>query len=147
MSYLQKALIMKIIIDDSALISEIQEEFNKHFPFLKLIFFNYDPISVSTFTHKNMIMDTHDLFIGDIRHLHNIGEIHINGHEKVETLEQEFSDNFGINIQVFRKSGDKWLLTSSTDKWSLSEQNKRGEEMSKIIREDVVDFDQYHEHE
>ena len=38
-------------------------------------------------------------------------------------------DQYGIHVQVFRKSKSLWLETTATDNWSLREQNKTGKEM------------------
>lgn len=136
---------MEILIDDNNKLAEIQMEFSKHFPFLKLEFFNFDPIAKDIFSKKNLIVDTNKT-IGEIRHIHNLGTISINGHQMVSSLEQHFIQYFGIYIQVFRKSGNAWLLTSTTDSWTLSEQNKMGEEMSHAVKEEIVDdFDQFRE--
>ena len=49
---------------------------------------------------------------------------------KVSELEKAFSDIFGLNVQVFRKSNNMWLQTTITDKWSLEKQNQNGKEMN-----------------
>ena len=41
-------------------------------------------------------------------------------------LESEF-EKLGINIQLFRKSGNVWLQTTTTDHWSIAQQNKEAE--------------------
>jgi len=35
-------------------------------------------------------------------------------------------DQFGLHVQIFRKSGDLWLQTSKTDEWTIEHQNARG---------------------
>ncbi|HTA81877.1 MAG TPA: hypothetical protein VK783_03020, partial [Bacteroidia bacterium] len=50
---------------------------------------------------------------------------------RVVDLEQGIRDTFGLSIQVFRKSGNAWLETTTTVDWTLDEQNRIGEEMSK----------------
>ena len=51
----------------------------------------------------------------------------------VVDLEQSFSDVFGLGVQIFRKSGKVWLETTVTDGWTLDEQNRQGEALSKVI--------------
>ena len=46
-------------------------------------------------------------------------------------LEKKFREVFGLGIQVFRKSGKAWLETTLTDNWTLEEQNRQGEALSK----------------
>lgn len=123
---------MKMIIDDQAKLIEIQEEFNKHFPFLRLAFFNFDPSGFRNCSKENMITDT-EKTIGAIRHVHRAGSISLNGHQKTSTIEEQFMENFGISAQVFRKSGKSWLETTTTDNWTLAEQNRKGEEMAQAV--------------
>ena len=136
---------MEIIIDDNSKLCEIQEEFSMRFPYLKLEFFEFEPANKKFFLKENLITDKNKT-IGQIRHVHLFGRVSINGHQKVSTLEKHFRENFGINIQVFRKSANTWLQTINTDSWTLTEQNRKGEEMDNSINEQVSpDFDEYHE--
>ncbi len=136
---------MEINIDDNTTIAEIQTEFNKHFPFLKLEFFEYNPLEKMVFTRDNLIIDTKQV-LRKIRHIHIPGHINLNGHIKVSSFENNFRENFGLNIQVFRKSGNAWLQTTSTDNWTLAEQNKKGEEMNTPINKATSsDFEEYNE--
>jgi hypothetical protein len=47
----------------------------------------------------------------------------------VRQVEQAFWNTFGLEVQIFRKSGNKWLMTNSSDLWTLKEQNSKAEEM------------------
>jgi|JI10StandDraft_1071094.scaffolds.fasta_scaffold1336334_1 hypothetical protein len=131
---------MDLNIHDSYTLQEVQAAFNNHFPNLKLEFFNSDPARKFDFSKENLITDTHKT-LAEVRHIHRTGHISINGHQKVSTLEKHFGENFGINIQVFRKSGNTWLQTTATDEWTLAEQNKKGEEMNQSIREKASEED------
>ena len=136
---------MEIIIDDSSKLCEIQKEFRKHFPYLKLEFVDFEPGAKKIFSKEPMIRDTNKT-LGEIRHIHRPGHISINGHQKVETFEQHFKEDLGLNMQVFRKSANAWLQTNATDNWTLSEQNKKGEEMNEAVKEEAMNNeDQYHE--
>lgn len=50
----------------------------------------------------------------------------LNPEMSVGTFEKEFSEKFNLFVQVFRKSGNLWMQTTSTDHWSLKEQNRKG---------------------
>lgn len=113
-----------MIITDAKKIKDIQEEFSNKFENLKLEFYTKSHDTESGSPADQMI-DPEQL-IGDIRTVHKSGDLSINGHLKVSTLEQHFRDDYGLNVQVFRKSGDVWLQTTSTDEWTLAEQDKRG---------------------
>ena len=59
-------------------------------------------------------------------------------------LEEIFETNFGLHVQIFRKSGKIWLETSTTDGWTLNQQNEEGkllEEELKIEKENMDDHD------
>ena len=49
----------------------------------------------------------------------------------VAEMEMGFKKQFGVNMQVYRKSGNVWIETTLTDKWTLKKQNQEGEQMSK----------------
>ena len=136
---------MELIIDDTCTLSEIQESFCARFPFLKLEFFEFDPEEEKIFSKQNLITGK-NIKVGHIRHIRNMGKVVIHEKQIVSDLEKEFKEGFGIYIQVFRKSGTNWLLTTATDSWSLAEQNMKGAEMnSPVPVEPVDDSEQYHE--
>lgn len=136
---------MKITLDDNKKLCEIQKEFNKHFPFLKLEFFESKSAMKGIFSKKNLIQDT-DKTLKEIAWKNKSGDMNISSSQKVHDVEKQFVEKFGIYIQVFRKSHNCWLLTNATDNWTLFEQNKRGEEMDIPVNKEIVeDFDQYHE--
>lgn len=62
------------------------------------------------------------------------GFIHITDDMPVSKLEQLFLDQFGLSVQVFRKSGSSWLETTFTDDWTLKRQNDAGMELSQFTR-------------
>lgn len=110
----------QIHITDDRKIADIQAEFNGHFPNLKIEFYSKEHHEGEGSAGK---MIDASKTIGEVRTKHNEGDISINGHAKVSTLEEKFHDVFGLNVQVFRKSGDVWLQTTVTDEWTLSEQD------------------------
>lgn len=119
---------MEIKINDQLTIEEIQKRFSEHFPFLNLEFYSrmHEPGEGSA----ERVKLGKSLTIGAARTLENAGEISIRGNQKVSTLEQSFHEHYGLNVQVFRKSANVWIQTTTTDDWTLSEQNKKGEEMA-----------------
>lgn len=115
---------MKLHIDDTRSISEIQEEFNSAFPYLKLEFFK-KPHEVGEASPISELIPS-DSTLSKWRTNHNDGDLVITPDTKVEEMESGFQNIFGISAQVFRKSGEVWLETSATDKWTLKEQNEQG---------------------
>lgn len=113
-----------MIITDKKRLVDIQREFQAKFPYLKLEFYT-QPHATGVGSSNKVLLPALSK-IGDVRTKHNTGDISINGHLKVKSLEQLFHDQYGLNVQVFRRSGEIWLQTTSTDEWTLTEQNNKG---------------------
>ena len=41
-------------------------------------------------------------------------------------MEQDFRNSYGLNVQIFRHHGDKWIQTMGKDELTLEEQNEIG---------------------
>lgn len=119
---------VKITINDHRKIFAIQQDFNEAFPYLKLEFFKK---SNSSGGQPGMKPVEENKTIAECRTRHNNGTIEINPNMTVADLEHYFADVFGITVNVWRKSGKVWLETSVTEGWTLLEQNKQGEALSK----------------
>jgi len=112
-------------INDSKKLKDIQTEFNKKFPYLKLEFYEGKHAEGQP-SQANKQLDPH-LTIGQVRTVQTIGDLHISENMKAGTLEERFWEDYGLNVQVFRRSGNLWLQTSTTDHWTLTEQNGKGQ--------------------
>ncbi|QQS29668.1 MAG: hypothetical protein IPM47_01570 [Sphingobacteriales bacterium] len=115
-----------MLITEDRTISDIQVEFHKKFPFLKLEFYAA-PHEEGGVSSDRTLIDSNKT-VAEVRTVKNSGDLSINGHLKVSTLESNFRELYGLNVQVFRRSRKIWLQTTATDEWTLSEQNKLGEE-------------------
>ena len=109
-----------MLIRDDRTLRDMQEEFSEKFPFLKIEFYSAKGEQEA---RKKLAPDR---TVGEVRTIHNEGELSIHGNVKVRSLEASFSESFGLNVQVFRLSGNLWLQTTSTDEWTLHEQNRKG---------------------
>jgi hypothetical protein len=120
---------MKISITDRRKIFAIQKDFSEMFPYLRIEFFARpnEPAGVSA---KRMVKQPSKT-LGECRTVHNSGTLTITPLMTVADLEQNFRDVYGLSVQIFRQSGKAWLETTITDGWTLEEQNKQGEELSK----------------
>ncbi|MFL5754096.1 MAG: hypothetical protein ACJ76F_11860 [Bacteroidia bacterium] len=121
---------MKITINDKRKIFAIQEEFNQLFPYLKLEFFS-KPHKAGGGSAKKYVKSNSET-LGECRTIHKSGKITITPNMTVSDLEQGFGEVYGLGVQVFRKSGKVWLETTVTDAWTLEEQNRQGEDLSKV---------------
>jgi hypothetical protein len=122
---------MNITITDSRRIETIQQEFNCSFPYLKLEFFSRSHTTGEPTAKK--FMRSPDKTIGECRTVHQSGHVTIEPGMTVTELEETFRDLYGLNVQLFRKSGKIWLETSVTDSWTLEEQNRQGETLTRMI--------------
>ncbi len=121
---------MMLKINDNQKLSDVQDEFNRLFPYLKLEFFKHKH-GVRVGNAKSDMLSS-DLTFKKASKKHNEGGIVIKENMSVADLEQLFQDVFGVSAQVFRKSGRSWIETSVTDDWSLKRQNEEGKELSSL---------------
>ncbi len=105
-------------------LKDLQIEFNEAFPYLKIEFFN-KPHEDGNGSNEEDILDN-ELTVGEVRDNDVSGFIPIDGKLPVGIFEKLFQNNFGLYVQVYRKSHGKWLQTWVTDIWTLEEQNNRG---------------------
>jgi len=120
---------MKLVINDHRKIFAIQEDFNKLFPYLKLEFYSKPPgIGVGS---SNKLVKRSSKTLGEYRIIYNKGKLTVTSQMTSSEIVENFRDIYGLTVKIFRKSGKAWLETTVTGKWTLEEQNLRGEELSK----------------
>lgn len=119
---------MKIEIKDNTTIAEIRKNVQARFPFLRLEFFSGGKDSAIPNPLQRILDESKK--VESLRPGHESGEINFSGSDTVSSLENTFREQFGLHVQVFRKSGDQWLLTTTTDSLTLDQQNELGKEMS-----------------
>lgn len=130
---------MILYISSYKTISEIQEEFNAAYPFLKIEF--YQTAGKPGLAARQKLNKTSSLAIAGMR---AEGELEINDSMTVGQLEKTFRDKFGITVQVSRKSGTLWLETTMTDNWTLQQQNGHGKELSEPLKKNnTIDEDRF----
>lgn len=137
---------MEININGTSTLSQIQEAFKTHFPYLKLAFFKVSDNGPQQYNKAHLITEPSTTIQQLSTTNSSSANISINGHLKVSSLEQHFMEQFGIPVQVFRKSGATWLQTTTSDNETLTEQNSKGMAVaSPAGDEDENNFDLYHE--
>lgn len=124
---------MEFIISDNKTIKNLQDEFNKRFPLLKIEFFS-KPHSKGEPSPKSYIRNSSKT-LGECRKSNSFGTLKISDKQKVSELEEILQEQFGLSAQVFRKSGKVWLETTSTDDWTLAKQNEQAIEFSKPVED------------
>lgn len=119
---------MEISITDNRNLKDIQEDFQKAYPFLKLEF--YKNTAKRSGIPGRVLPLAGRTPIGLARHIHTEGTINASSSRSVEELENEFQSRFGLCVHIFRKSGRIWIETTLTHHWSLLRQNYEGQQMS-----------------
>lgn len=126
------AKFLEITVSDSKKLEDLQADFSACFTFLKIEFFK-SPHKIGEGSAKSLIYDR-KRFVRDCRVKHNEGTFKISEAMTVNELEEKFLADYGLSVQVFRKSGNVWLETSATDGWTLRQQNDEGAELSQQMR-------------
>jgi len=134
---------MTIKIYANKTIKEIQTEFSSVFPYLKLEFFS-KPHTTGKGTKKEY-MKSSALSLREVSKKETIGSLSFDDTTIVSDLERNFREGFGLNVQVFRKSGSLWLETTATDTWTLGYQNSQGQELDKANLSNDQEENDYHE--
>ena len=116
---------MEIHIKGDKTLKEVKEEFNNLFSHLKIEFFDHSHVAgegspISEEYSEGSTLNT-------ARESREEGELTFDEKTKVFELEGMFKSQFGLNVQVFRKSGNIWLQTTSTDDWTLEEEEETAE--------------------
>lgn len=122
---------MVIHLSNDKTIAQIQAEFNALFPFLKIGFFSKGHRAFEG-TAKKSILDS-ETKLKLVKKEKT--KVQISATMTVNELEQLFKTKFGLNVQVFRKSGKSWLETTVTDNWTLLKQNEEGQELNNLAFE------------
>lgn len=126
---------MFIEINDKDTLDYIQQRFSSAFPYLRLEFIRKKlPFSTPGASVKHPITLL-DKTLAESRTTTKEGTITISPAMTISQLEKSFTEIYGISTQVLRQSGNIWLVTTVTDKWTLEEQNMQGE----IITQQVND--------
>jgi hypothetical protein len=129
---------MIIPINRTSTLKSINDRFNKHYPFLKLEFYNSNHRWKEAST-KQKILNL-DLTLEELNpKARSIGFIEIPYWQKTGNVEQSFRDKYDLNVQIFRKNGLRWIQTVGTDEFSLDLQNEIGK-IDSIDLENIINY-------
>jgi len=134
-------MILKISPDRT--IGDLQTEFLEAFPGLKIAFFSKPHKAFKGSAAKFLIQKKEMPLLELSPNIKN-GELHIELSTTVQHLEETFVADYGLNVQVFRKSGRTWLETSVTDSLTLEEQMAKAA-ASENIQQTFIDPMDYRE--
>ena len=105
-------------------ITDIQRQFTKVFPGLRLSFYEKAHNSFEGSQAATTYAPTRTL--GSIQPALKPGTLTLNPALTVAELEAALEQQFGLHVQVLRRSNQLWLQTTSTDGWTLEVQNRKG---------------------
>jgi hypothetical protein len=128
---------MIINVSPSLEIRDLKKQFHQNFKFLKIEFFK-KPHAFEQGSHKKDLYAI-DTKLSDIMNSKVSEDIEFDENTSVFDFENSFK-KFGLNVQVFRKSGTIYIETNLTDSWSLGQQEKEGKMLSDLVlSNEIVD--------
>ena len=113
-----------MVITDDKKLWDVQREFHEKFTHLRIEFYRGRHQAGEGSPVKDKLDG--ELTLGEVRTVHAEGDFAVDGELTVADFEQRFLKKYGLNVQVFRKSGNLWMQTTSTDHWTLNDQNRKG---------------------
>lgn len=111
-------------INKTTKLSEIQNSFSDKYPGLKIEFYNEKHGDHDGSPKSSQING--DRLVSDLNAELKEGTLSIEESRRVSDVESDFEQEFGLYVQIFRRSNDLWLQTSTTDHWDLATQNGKG---------------------
>lgn len=113
-------LYMIISINDQRTLKEIQLEFSRYYPYLRLEFLQA--------TERETPFGNIDLHVkaGTIRKKHHSGELYIFHNTKVGELEAMMIEQFGLSVEIYHYTKGGWIQTDVTNMATLNELNEQG---------------------
>jgi hypothetical protein len=115
---------MELFLSSESTIREINKEFQKNFPFLKLEFYKQHSKTEQYTYWKDKLSGHVTLKETGSKLIPAI--IKIDPTDTVNEMERRLRNNYGLLVQVLRKSGDVWLETVQTNDFTLERQNSIG---------------------
>jgi len=120
------------------LIKEVQEEFTRAYPFLKIDFTKGRDQGRTTRGGASANVPSsapgEDEVARDVAQKLLWQELGLCDDMKINEVEVLLQYQFGLPAQVLRKSGNLWLETRMTQHWTLRQQNEHGYEIDKGFR-------------
>ena len=131
---------MKIKISPEQTIEQVQVAFHEAYPYLKLVFFTKPHKAFKGSPAKFMIQDRSQR-LSTLEKQPGAGFLFLEPEMPVWQVERLFEEEFGLHVQVFRRSGNIWLETSVSDNLTLEEQQSKARSSDHIHQEFVDPMD------
>lgn len=134
---------MKMQLSPEKTLNSVQTEFSSAFPGLKIVFFTKSHRANKGSAAKFLVQDK-EMSLQQLSPKLKAGDLTIEASTVVMELEKQFEEQFGLHIQIFRKSGRTWLETSVSDNLTLAQQLEKVA-ASENIHQEFVDPMDYRE--
>ncbi len=125
---LYKIAIMDINIIEDDILCNIQSDFQKQYPFLKLQFYKRSPTEATDLPETDKL--SVDTPLEDATIFHCAALIDIAPQRTVQAIEEDFLRLLGLWVQVFRRSQKGWIQTQQERQLTLQRQNDKGRDYS-----------------
>ncbi len=122
-------------IQAAEMIKEVQDQFNRAYPFLKIEFYKKNPAAGQGFRKESRLSP--ELMVGEVLGKNKDGTIELSDDMSMLELEKILRDRFGLVARLFRKSGNLWMEITMSENWTLSQQNEHGKEISRSHKPDA----------
>jgi hypothetical protein len=122
---------MLLHVHDNLTIADLQDKFSMCFPGLKIEFcqkkHHWEEICAeSQFWPSSTPIE-------ELRKNHSQGVLELKSWYKVGEAEKMFYDQFGLNVQIFYRSGDRWIQTGKSDNLSIGAVQERAYKRPKMV--------------
>jgi hypothetical protein len=136
---------MDLYLSPDKTIGALQTEFSEAFEGLKIVFFS-KPHAEHKGSAAKFLIQNREMLMNELVPDLKTGTIPLGPETVVWDLEKAFETQFGLHVQLFRKSGRTWLETSVTDNLTLAEQQAKAR-ASENIHQEFVDPLDYRDHD
>ena len=119
-----------------SLLKEVREEFSKTYPFLKIEFAKKAGETRHISPAQLVVVSDSSAERSDADPLPSAAsqllwdELAVSGDMTVSELEVLLQYQFGLPLQILRKSGNLWMETRMTRHWTLRQQNDHGADIA-----------------
>jgi hypothetical protein len=121
---------LELHIDEQNAFQHIQHEFTAVYPFLKMDFFRSFSVAGKPAYKKERIYPG-ELIRRFVRKV-NDGRVDIDGSTTVSQVVKSMESMLDLSVMILRRSGNVWIETSLTSDWTLEQQNREGEHISRL---------------
>ncbi len=120
-------------INQTTTLAEIQTAFSHAFRYLRIEFYRTHHESGEGTSNREKIQV--DQTVGEAGKITSSSNLDFDGSSLISAFEHLLEKEYGLHAQVFRRSGNLWLQTTTTDHWTLDEANRKGGHSKELFEE------------